>query len=87
MTMTKEMMMKKLDFFYRHKLKAHVVRHDKWFFNGIIEDINERESLFVIRDIKVGLKAIFFDEVHKLEEFSHNLNKEEFYDTQKRKMY
>jgi len=75
------MIKRKVDWLYRHKLKAHVRRHDGWFFNGIIEDINETESLFVIRDVKIGLKAIFFDEVYKVEEFSYDNDKEEFYGT------
>jgi ribosome maturation factor RimP len=57
----------KLEFFLEEKVRVHVKRNDRQFWNGeIIEKKNE--NVFLFHDDKIGLCHLFVADVFEVEE-------------------
>jgi len=48
-------------YFFEHKIKAHIIRHDGIFFNGLIKEVGS--DFFIIDDDKKGHMVVFFSEL------------------------
>lgn len=64
------MIEKRIDLFLKNKTSVHIRRMDDMFFNGTIIS-RENDNIIIINERKLGLKAIFVDEIEKLEEFTY----------------
>ena len=55
-------------YFSRNNIKAHIIRNDNIFFNGLIKEVGS--DFFIIDDDKDGHMVVFFRELkHPIEEF------------------
>ena len=68
----KERMIKeKLDFFMNEKVKVHIKRNDRIFWNGhIIKKISE--NIFLFNEIKKGEVYLFISDIFEIEEYQED---------------
>ena len=67
----------KIEFFMREKIKAHVDKTDKFFFNGLILRKIE-DGVYLINDDVLGEQHLFLSEVFKIDAFREPTNKPKF---------
>jgi len=58
----------KLDFFYDEKMKVHVDRKDRQFWNGYIVG-KKTDEIFLFQDDKLGLVHLFISDIWEVEEY------------------
>lgn len=65
--MDQDMIHQKVEFFFKHKIKIHIMKEDGQFYNGLIlEHFNKH---LVLHDRVVGQVFIFYSEIKKIENF------------------
>lgn len=57
----------KLNFFLEEKVKIHVKRNDRQFWNGYLIE-KKNDYVFVFKDDKLGLCHLFIEDVFEVEE-------------------
>jgi len=63
----------KLDFFYDHKLKVHVIKHkNNEFLNGFLVD-KEDEGVFILNEDVDGKIRIFAADIYDVSEFKEKV--------------
>ena len=58
----------KLNFFLEEKIKIHVERKDRQFWNGILIK-KKNDDVFIFKDDKLGLCHLFISDIYEVEEF------------------
>jgi hypothetical protein len=58
----------KLDFYLREKIKVHVDKIDKFFFNGYIVKKIE-DNVYLIQDDVLGPQHLFLNEIYKIDTY------------------
>jgi len=64
----KERIKEKLNFFLKEKIKVHVEKKSREFFNGVLIS-KKNEDIFIIDDLVLGPQHIFVSDVFDVGEF------------------
>ena len=58
----------KLDFFLSEKVKIHVERKDRQFWNGILVEC-KNENVFMMKENKLGIVHLFVKDIFEVDEY------------------
>lgn len=61
----KEIIKKKVEFYFSNKLEVHITKKNNWFHNGFIKEL--KDDSLILDDDKEGLMPIFFEEVFEIQ--------------------
>lgn len=62
----------KINYFLEEKIKVHIKRVDKQFWNGILIE-KKSENVYIMKEDRLGLVHLFVLDVYEIEEFKDGL--------------
>ncbi len=61
------MIQKKVEFFFKNKIKVHLMKEDRQFYNGLILEHSDKH--LIMNDRVVGEVFVFYSEINKIDNY------------------